>query len=108
MDALQHLITDETVPKGAFIGDRIYYPMSKPEKLQIPLRKAGYKVMGDLVKDQMGYRLPTTVHSLLTALDTSPACPPAGATLVPFSPPERWIVTSLTTLSTVAKHSLFK
>lgn len=54
MDALKHLIADETVLKGAFIGDRIYYPMSKPEKLQIPLRKAGYKVMGDLVKGQMG------------------------------------------------------
>ncbi|MFG6304454.1 hypothetical protein ACGLFO_14005, partial [Corynebacterium hesseae] len=60
MDALQHLIADETVPKGAFIGDRIYYPMSKPEKLQIPLRKAGYKVMGDLVKGQMG--LQATYH----------------------------------------------
>ncbi|WP_299139467.1 hypothetical protein [uncultured Corynebacterium sp.] len=56
----QHLIADETVPKGAFIGDRIYYPMSKPEKLQIPLRKAGYKVMGDLVRGQMG--LQATYH----------------------------------------------
>lgn len=28
--------------------------MSKPEKLQIPLRKTGYKAMGDLVKSQMG------------------------------------------------------
>lgn len=60
MDALKHLIADETVPKGAFISDRIYYPMSQPDKLQIPLRKAGYKIMGNLVKGQMG--LQATYH----------------------------------------------
>ncbi|CAB0746772.1 hypothetical protein FRC0135_00970 [Corynebacterium diphtheriae] len=41
-------------------ADKFDYPMSKPEKLQIPLHKAGYKVMGDLVKGQMG--LQATYH----------------------------------------------
>ncbi|CAB0504701.1 hypothetical protein CIP107507_00966 [Corynebacterium diphtheriae] len=41
-------------------ADKFDYPMSKPEKLQIPLRKAGYKVMVDLVKGQMG--LQATYH----------------------------------------------
>ncbi|CAB0779684.1 hypothetical protein FRC0552_00944 [Corynebacterium diphtheriae] len=41
-------------------ADEFDYPMSKPEKLQIPLHKAGYKVMGDLVKGQMG--LQDTYH----------------------------------------------
>ncbi|MCQ9343411.1 hypothetical protein [Corynebacterium kozikiae] len=42
-------------------GDRIDRNSSEAmkattaEKLQIPLRKAGYKVMGDLVKGQMGF-----------------------------------------------------
>ncbi|MHC9547326.1 hypothetical protein ACQX2H_03550 [Corynebacterium diphtheriae] len=60
--------------------------MSKPEKLQIPLRKAGYKVMGDLVKGQMG--LQATYHGAQLIDDSwyFLACPPAGATLVPYSP----------------------
>lgn len=47
VDALTHIINDDTLPKGHFIGDRAYLPGSKAEKLAMPLRRAGYKMMGD-------------------------------------------------------------
>lgn len=45
--ALDSLINDPNAPKGHFMGDRAYLSGSKPEKLQIPLRQAGYRMMGD-------------------------------------------------------------
>lgn len=41
VDALTHIIKDETLPRGFFIGDRAYLPNSKPENLVLPLRRAG-------------------------------------------------------------------
>lgn len=56
VDALTHIIKDETLPRGFFIGDRAYLPNSKPENLALPLRRAGYKMMGDQRVDSMGVK----------------------------------------------------
>ncbi|MHC2850522.1 hypothetical protein ACUXOC_001995 [Corynebacterium mucifaciens] len=56
-DALSHIIDDPDLPKGYFIGDRAYLPNSKPENLAIPLRLAGYKMMGDQRGDSLGFRM---------------------------------------------------
>lgn len=56
-DALSHIISDPETPKGYFIGDRAYLPNSKPENLAIPLRLAGYKMMGDQRGDSLGFRM---------------------------------------------------
>ena len=55
-DALSHIMSDDELPKGYFIGDRAYLPNSKPENLAIPLRRAGYKMMGDQRGDSLGSR----------------------------------------------------
>lgn len=55
-DALSHIISDPEMPKGYFIGDRAYLPNSKPENLAMPLRRAGYKMMGDQRGDSLGFR----------------------------------------------------
>lgn len=55
-DALSHIISDPEMPKGYFIGDRAYLPNSKPENVAIPLRLAGYKMMGDQRGDSLGFR----------------------------------------------------
>lgn len=56
LDALDHLIHDPNAPKGYFIGDRVYLPQAKAERLQIPLRKAGYSLVDDLKKDSHGIK----------------------------------------------------
>ena len=48
VQSLDHLIADPSAPKGHFMGDRAYLPGAKAEKLALPLRGAGYKMMGDL------------------------------------------------------------
>lgn len=55
-DALSHIMNDAELPKGYFIGDRAYLPNSKPENLAMPLRLAGYKMMGDQRGDSLGFR----------------------------------------------------
>ena len=50
LDALDHLIHDPKAPKGYFIGDRVYLPQARADRLQIPLCKAGYSLVGDLKK----------------------------------------------------------
>ncbi|AIL96477.1 hypothetical protein [Corynebacterium ureicelerivorans] len=56
-DALSHIINDSEMPKGYFIGDRAYLPNSKSENLAIPLRLAGYKMIGDQRGDSLGFRM---------------------------------------------------
>lgn len=41
-------------PAGLFVGDRAYFPNPQPHKLQIPLRKLGYRLAGDYRVDQLG------------------------------------------------------
>ena len=53
MRAMDNLLTSD-LPRNYAVGDRVYFPMTKPEKLQVPLRKAGYKLVGSQVKRQTG------------------------------------------------------
>ena len=49
-------IVDRGYPTGWFIGDRAYFPNPKAEKLQLPLRALGYRLVGDYRDDQLGIR----------------------------------------------------
>lgn len=56
MAALERQINDPDSPRGSFIGDRAYIPGAKAEKLQIPLRQAGFSLVGDLREDSHGVK----------------------------------------------------
>jgi len=45
--SIDHLIDNPDIPRGTVVTDRAYYPNAKPEKWGIPLRGAGYKLLGD-------------------------------------------------------------
>jgi hypothetical protein len=47
-------ILDRDYPVGYFLGDLAYSPGSKAEKLQIPLLRAGYKVVSQLRDEDLG------------------------------------------------------
>lgn len=47
-DALAHITADADMPKGNLVGDMLYHPNGKPETWQIPMRRAGYTLVGDL------------------------------------------------------------
>lgn len=51
--ALQNLASAE-VPRGYAVGDKLYLPGSKPETWQEPVRKLGYRLIGDQIKGQTG------------------------------------------------------
>lgn len=70
--SLDHLLTDPKAPKGYFVGDRAYIPGAKQESLQIPLRKAGYKLVGDLSVRDHGIK---SVHQGALQVDGQWYCP---------------------------------
>jgi hypothetical protein len=41
-------------PAGFAVGDRLYFPNAIAEKLQLPLRQMGYKIVGDYQDNQLG------------------------------------------------------
>jgi len=47
-------IVERGHPVGMAIGDRAYFPNSKPENLQLPLRALGYDLVFDYRDDQLG------------------------------------------------------
>ncbi|MDQ2729324.1 MAG: hypothetical protein M3Y91_16020, partial [Actinomycetota bacterium] len=49
-------IDDRHHPVGLAIADRAYFPNSKPENLQLPLRALGYKLVFDYKIDQLGIK----------------------------------------------------
>lgn len=49
-------VVDRGYPTGWFIADRAYFPNPKAEKLQLPLRALGYRLVGDYRDDQLGIR----------------------------------------------------
>jgi hypothetical protein len=53
-DALAHLLDDPATPRGTLVGDMLYHPNGKPETWQIPMRKAGYTLVGDLPINRRG------------------------------------------------------
>ncbi len=54
LEALGWLMEDETVPKGYLLADRAYVPQPKAKDFQLPVRRAGYKIVADQKKDQSG------------------------------------------------------
>lgn len=48
MTALNNVL-EADLPRGYMVGDRAYYPGAKPETWQTLIRKAGYKIVGDLM-----------------------------------------------------------
>ncbi|MHA2787866.1 hypothetical protein ACXZ66_01780 [Corynebacterium sp. S7] len=54
LEAMKGILDDRTQPRGTIVGDRAYFPGAKPENYHIPLRKAGYEIVGDYPKNQRG------------------------------------------------------
>ncbi|MDP2773534.1 MAG: hypothetical protein Q8O61_08240, partial [Nocardioides sp.] len=53
LDAINSLV-HRGHPTGWFLSDRAYFPNPKAEKLQLPLRAIGYRLIGDYREDQLG------------------------------------------------------
>lgn len=53
MKALSNVLSHD-LPRGYVVGDRDYFPKARPEDWNIPLRKAGYEIVGDLIRRQTG------------------------------------------------------
>lgn len=53
MRALRNVLNSD-LPRGYVVGDRDYYPHAQAEDWNIPLRQAGYKIVGDLRRDTHG------------------------------------------------------
>ena len=83
LDALSHVTSDPSTPRGFFIGDRAYTPGAKAEKLQQPIRQAGYRIVGDLHEDQKGQV--TAVYEGAQQVDGSWFCPALPDSLVGFT-----------------------
>lgn len=49
-------IADRGHPRGHIAGDRGYFAAAKPEDLQTPLRRLGYKILTDYKIDQLGMK----------------------------------------------------
>ena len=62
--------------KEFFVGDRAYYPNAAPQNLQIPLRKHGFKIMGDFKRANYGIQ---GTHSGAVLLDGTWFCPAVAA-----------------------------
>jgi hypothetical protein len=72
LTSMANLLTADHLPRGDFVGDRLYYPMRDPDDLQIPLRKAGYAIIGDQIKNQTGVQ---AVHGGAELVDGHWFCP---------------------------------
>ncbi|WP_414123482.1 hypothetical protein [Corynebacterium nuruki] len=53
-DALAHITADPSMPRGNLVGDMLYYPNGEATTWQIPMRQAGYTLVGDLPVDRRG------------------------------------------------------
>lgn len=82
-DALSHITADPTMPRGYFIGDRAYTPLARPDKLQEPVRGAGYRIVGDLVEAQKGQV--TAVYEGAQQVDGGWFCPAMPKHLIEFT-----------------------
>lgn len=66
-------------PSGYAIADRAYFPNSKPEDLQLPLRALGYKLVFDYRDDQLGV---TANHAGAIQVEGAWYCPAMPKVLV--------------------------
>jgi hypothetical protein len=78
MAALQNLANGD-VPRGYAVGDKLYYPGSKPETWQEPVRRLGYRLIGDQIKGQTGVQ---GTHEGARLVDGNWYCPAMPKPLV--------------------------
>ena len=71
--SLTNVFARPELPRGRFLGDRLYLPGQKAENLQVPLRKAGYYLIGDYKKNELG--LQTELASGAVVVDGQLYCP---------------------------------
>ena len=69
--AMANLLTHD-VPRNFLVGDRAYMPGPKPETWQVPMRKAGYKLIGDQISGQEGRK---AAHGGALLIDGQWCCP---------------------------------
>lgn len=72
-------IVERGHPAGMAIGDRAYFPNSKPEDLQLPLRALGYDLVFDYREDQLGI---TESYAGAIQVEGTWYCPSMPQTLV--------------------------
>ena len=74
--SIDHLIDNPVIPRGTVVTDRAYYPNAKPEKWGIPLREAGYKLLGDFkTGENAGYYGVQGTEGGAVLIDGSWFCP---------------------------------
>lgn len=64
-------------PRGFLVGDQIYYPQSKAEDWNIPMRKVGYAIVGNLSKDDHEIQGEYKGAELIDGIWYCPGMPPA-------------------------------
>ena len=79
IDAMRHVIADADAPRGTFVGDRAYLYGAHQDKLQLPLLRAGYDLLGDYRDDHVGKH---THHEGMTMVDGHWYCPAMPKTLM--------------------------
>lgn len=73
LDALAHIVSDSSLPKRYAYGDQAYYPGADADKYQLPMRRAGYRVVGDLPKGRPGQ--PPELYNGAQLVDGAWYCP---------------------------------
>ena len=71
--SLTNVFARPELPRGRFLGDRLYLRGQKAENLQVPLRKAGYDFVGDYKMNELG--LQTELASGAVVVDGQLYCP---------------------------------
>lgn len=71
------------MPHGYAIGDRDFYPKMIAEQFQIPLREAGFKIIGDLRRDTVGLQGTYAGMLLVDGHFFDPAMPQKMVTATP-------------------------
>lgn len=72
IDSMRHILTDPDSPRGTFVGDRAYLYGAHQDKLQLPLLRAGYDLLGDYRDSQVGKH---TSYDGMTMVDGHWYCP---------------------------------
>lgn len=81
LDAMKHVIDDPDCPKGIAVGNHACFPNPKPENCQIPLRQAGYNIVGDYKTVELGGQQEFAGMVLINGDWASPSMPPSLPTV---------------------------
>ncbi|MCA0444277.1 hypothetical protein [Corynebacterium amycolatum] len=71
-EALRNVVIHDA-PRGDFLGDRLYAPGQKADKLQVPLRKMGYRIIADQKSTETGQQ--TVLENGAVLVDGKYHCP---------------------------------